>query len=199
MHRRNIARARITVQGLLASWLCLLLPQAVAASDSQPAQEEHDHEHEGHEHGAHVHGASQLNIALDGKQLSLQLRGALHNFVGFEHAPETVEETAALNAVNADLRNTAGLVFPASGRCVQASAQVKVPHVEAAPAQAPPANVLAEWQFDCANPEAISSLDFAPWFARFPLTEEIEVQWINAATQGGGELNAESTVVTFTP
>jgi hypothetical protein len=42
-------------------------------------------------------------------------------------------------------------------------------------------------------------LDFAPWFARFPLTEEIEVQWINAATQGGGELNAESTVVTFTP
>lgn len=199
MHRRNIARARITVQGLLASWLCLLLPQAVAASDSQPAQEEHDHEHEGHEHGAHVHGASQLNIALDGKQLSLQLRGALHNFVGFEHAPETVEETAALNAVNADLRNTAGLVLPASAKCVQASTQVKVPHVDAAPAQDAPANVLAEWQFDCANPEAISSLDFAPWFARFPLTEEIEVQWINAATQGGGELNAESTVATFTP
>ncbi|MBN8425855.1 MAG: DUF2796 domain-containing protein [Xanthomonadales bacterium] len=199
MHRRNIARARIAVQGLLASWLCLLLPLAVAASDSQPAQEEHDHEHEGHEHGAHVHGASQLNIALDGKQLSLQLRGALHNFVGFEHAPETVEETAALNAVNADLRNTAGLVLPASAKCVQASTQVKVPHVDAAPAQDTPANVLAEWQFDCANPEAISSLDFAPWFARFPLTEEIEVQWINAATQGGGELNAESTVVTFTP
>jgi|JI10StandDraft_1071094.scaffolds.fasta_scaffold01954_7 hypothetical protein len=201
MHRRNIARARITVQGLLASWLCLLLPQAVAASDSQPAQEEHDHAHEGHahEHGAHVHGASQLNIAFDGKRLSLQWHGALHNFVGFEHAPETSEETSALNAVHADLLHSAGLVLPASAKCEQATVQVTVPHVTTAPAEDAPANVLAEWQFDCANPEAISSLDFAPWFARFPLTEEIEVQWINAATQGGGELNAESTVVTFTP
>lgn len=201
MHRRNIARARITVQGLLASWLCLLLPQAVAASDSQPAQEEHDHAHEGHahEHGAHVHGASQLNIAFDGKRLSLQWHGALHNFVGFEHAPETSEETSALNAVHADLLHSAGLVLPASAKCEQATVQVTVPHVTTAPAEDAPANVLAEWQFDCANPEVISSLDFAPWFARFPLTEEIEVQWINAATQGGGELNAESTVVTFTP
>ncbi len=201
MHRRNIARARITVQGLLASWLCLLLPQAVAASDSQPAQDEHDHAHEGHahEHGAHVHGASQLNIAFDGKRLSLQWHGALHNFVGFEHAPETSEETSALNAVHADLLHSAGLVLPASAKCEQATVQVTVPHVTTAPAEDAPANVLAEWQFDCANPEVISSLDFAPWFARFPLTEEIEVQWINAATQGGGELNAESTVVTFTP
>lgn len=201
MHRRNIARARITVQGLLASWLCLLLPQAVAASDSQPAQDEHDHAHEGHahEHGAHVHGASQLNIAFDGKRLSLQWHGALHNFVGFEHAPETSEETSALNAVHADLLHSAGLVLPASAKCEQATVQVTVPLVTTAPAEDAPANVLAEWQFDCANPEVISSLDFAPWFARFPLTEEIEVQWINAATQGGGELNAESTVVTFTP
>ena len=201
MHRRNIARARITVQGLLASWLCLLLPQAVAASDSQPAQDEHDHAHEGHahEHGAHVHGASQLNIAFDGKRLSLQWHGALHNFVGFEHTPETSEETSALNAVHADLLHSAGLVLPASAKCEQATVQVTVPHVTTAPAEDAPANVLAEWQFDCANPEVISSLDFAPWFARFPLTDEIEVQWINAATQGGGELNAESTVVTFTP
>ncbi|HRD73627.1 MAG TPA: DUF2796 domain-containing protein, partial [Aquimonas sp.] len=171
------------------------------ASDSQPAQEEHDHAHEGHahEHGAHVHGASQLNIAFDGKRLSLQWHGALHNFVGFEHAPETSEETSALNAVHADLLHSAGLVLPASAKCEQATVQVTVPHVTTAPAEDAPANVLAEWQFDCANPEAISSLDFAPWFARFPLTDEIEVQWINAATQGGGELNAESTVVTFTP
>ena len=163
------------------------------------AHEEHAHEEHAHEHGAHVHGISQLNVAFDGKGLSLQWQGALHNFVGFEHAPETPEETSALNALHAALLNAAGLVLPASAKCATASKEIKVPHVTMAPAEDAPANVLAEWQFDCANPEAIPSLDFAPWFARFPLTEEIEVQWINADAQGGSELNAESTVLTFTP
>ncbi|MCC6505562.1 MAG: hypothetical protein BWZ07_02792 [Alphaproteobacteria bacterium ADurb.BinA280] len=187
----------------LHQWLCpllgLLLPLAAIASDAQADHEIAEHAAHSHEHGAHVHGASQLNIALDGKRLSLQFLGALHNFVGFEHVPETAEERAALSAVQTDLVQGAGLVLPLGAGCVAVSNRITVPHLDVAPQQDLPANVQAEWQFDCASPEAISRVDFAAWFARFPLTEEIKVQWIRADTQGGSELTPDSSTLTLSP
>ena len=174
-----------------------LVAFAASASDLQAA--EHTQAEHHHEHGAHVHGSSQVNIALDGQHLGLQWQGALHNFVGFEHAPETPEERAALVAVQTDLQTAAGLVLPSAAGCELASKHIAVPHLDVTPEAETPANVEAEWQFHCAHPETISTLDFAPWFARFPLTEEIEVQWIRADAQGGGELTADLSTLTFAP
>lgn len=49
-------------------------------------------EDEHRQHDAHVHGISELNIAIEGRSLTLELRGPAANFLGFEHPPRTAEE-----------------------------------------------------------------------------------------------------------
>ncbi len=198
MHNRYARFGTASCRVLFSLMGCgFLVPVVASASDLPAADPTHAEHH--HEHGAHVHGASQLNIAVDGPHLGLQWQGALHNFVGFEHAPETTEERTALIAVQTDLQTAAGLVLPSAAGCELASKHIVVAHLDVTPEADTPANVNAEWQFDCTHPEAITTLDFAAWFARFPLTEEIEVQWIRADGQGGSELTPADSTLSFAP
>jgi Protein of unknown function (DUF2796) len=59
--------------------LCILalFPAGIALAD----------EAEHREHGPHVHGVAQLNVALDGNVLWIELNSPAMNIVGFEHAP----------------------------------------------------------------------------------------------------------------
>lgn len=43
-------------------------------------------------HEAHVHGIGNLNVALDGNDLMLELASPAANIVGFEHAPENEQQ-----------------------------------------------------------------------------------------------------------
>jgi hypothetical protein len=52
--------------------------------------------HERRQLDSHEHGITTLNIALDGSELVLQLEGPGMNFVGFEHAARTAEQTQAI-------------------------------------------------------------------------------------------------------
>ena len=45
---------------------------------------------------AHVHGVASLQIALDGNRLSVDFSSPLDNLVGFEHAPRTDRQKAAV-------------------------------------------------------------------------------------------------------
>ena len=55
-----------------------LLPLAAMAHD-------HDHDHAEHASlGAHEHGVAQLNVALDGNTLEIELESPAMNLVGFE-------------------------------------------------------------------------------------------------------------------
>jgi hypothetical protein len=76
---------------------------------------------------AHEHGAAQLDIALSGSTLELQLEGATFNFVGFERAPESAEEVARVDAAKARLGDGSTLyALPSAAACVAG-----VPRVQA--------------------------------------------------------------------
>ena len=57
------------------------------------------------QHGAHVHGIANLNVALDGNNLMIELDSPSANIVGFEHAPENEEQAHAVHEAMELLKN----------------------------------------------------------------------------------------------
>lgn len=64
------------------------------------AREDHDH----HAHEAHTHGAWELFAAIDGKQLSVTMKGPLVDVIGFENQPTDEEDYAAIEKLKSSLR-----------------------------------------------------------------------------------------------
>ncbi len=84
-----------------------LLASLVLASPGTVADEKHDddHDHERRQHDAHVHGSAALNVALDGQELHIELDSPAANIVGFEHAPSSEADHAALDEAVATLKD----------------------------------------------------------------------------------------------
>ena len=55
------------------------------------------HGHEGHKKGmgAHEHGSLTLEVAVEGKQINIEIEAPAESFLGFEYAPQTEKERAA--------------------------------------------------------------------------------------------------------
>jgi hypothetical protein len=70
------------------------------------AQEQHDHDqHQEHrQHGTHVHGIAALNLALEDNEVQIELDSPAANIVGFEHAPSSPDDHAALDKAVATLK-----------------------------------------------------------------------------------------------
>lgn len=73
--------------------------------------DDHDHDH-GHKHlGAHEHGHITVEMAIDGKQVGLELRGPAESFIGFEHKAKTKAEKKKLNDAEELLKKKASSLF----------------------------------------------------------------------------------------
>lgn len=177
----------MTRLALLLGSICF--PAAVAAADP------------------HEHGAAQLDIAVDGRQITLALQGAGDGFVGFEHAPGTAEEHAQVERTVAALRDGARLFAFGDAVCRQTVATVTPPsgdphrdeHHQGDEPRAGDhhdddhvhADWRAEWQFVC---DARAGMDEVQvnLFDALPRLEEIRVQFISDAGQTSATLTAES-------
>ena len=90
----------------LASGLLLVLPQVGGAAAAE------------REHGAHEHGVGQLNVAVEGETVEIELVAPGADIVGFEHAAETDEDKKAMEAALAALKEGEAIfVFPAEAAC----------------------------------------------------------------------------------
>jgi len=78
------------------------------------------------QHDAHVHGEAVLSLVLEGETLTAELRAPLANIVGFEHAPQTDGQRAALDAAYDTLRG-GGLYGVTGGACEFQSADLDAP------------------------------------------------------------------------
>ena len=79
--------------------------------------------------GAHEHGIARLGLAVDGTRLTVDLELPAESVFGFEHAPRTEEERAAV-AEALDRLRTGGarlLAFPDGTACTLDSAEVRGP------------------------------------------------------------------------
>ena len=112
--------------------LLLALPFALLPGFVQAA-EHHDHGHD-HSHdslSAHEHGAAELDAALDGATLEIELRSPAMNLVGFEHAPRSDADKAKIAGARKQLEQPDSLfgLTPAAG-CTLAKTELESPLFE---------------------------------------------------------------------
>ena len=91
---------RIALTAALLGSLALAVSGAVAEE-----KHDHDHDHEKRQHDAHVHGIAALNLALEGDEVHVELDSPAANIVGFEHAPSSKADHAALDRAVAKLKD----------------------------------------------------------------------------------------------
>ena len=154
----------ITATLVLAA--CLSTPLAPARAD------------ETRELGAHVHGHATLSLAVEGEGVSMELTIPAESVVGFEYAPETDEDRAAVEAATAALSDPAAL-FTLPDGCTIGSASVEH-EVEGDHAE-----FHAEYAVTCTG--AFETVETS-LFERFPDLAEIEVEYATPAGQGAGGL-----------
>ncbi len=178
----------------------LLLPAALfagtgtagAGDDHRHSHGSDDHGHAHREHGAHVHGVAELNVAVDADTLLIELDTPAHNLVGFEHAPRTDAQRAAVTEARKTLEDGIALFAPsAAAECVQISNAANL-NLDAADDQQLPdeeihADAHAEWAFTCAKPAALTQLD-VKLFDVFPGKDKLRVQLVTPNGQRGAEL-----------
>ena len=89
---------------------------------SLAAAEEHGYR----QHGKHVHGVGQLNVALEGNELHIELISPAVNIVGFEHPPRQRQEAEAVQQAIQTLKDGQRIFSPAAeARCRLATAEVE--------------------------------------------------------------------------
>ncbi|QLL12802.1 DUF2796 domain-containing protein [Pseudomonas chlororaphis] len=195
--------------------LLLALPFALLPLAIAHAAEKHDHDHEHGSLGAHEHGVARLNAALDGQTLELELESPAMNLVGFEHAASTDADKAKIAAVRAQLEKPLALFsLPPAAGCVVAQQELESPlfgdkpedhdedHDEAKDANGHEhhhehSEIHAHYQFTCATPGALKSLDLAGVFKTFPATQKIQVQLISPSGQQGVEATSKAASLKF--
>lgn len=102
---------------------------------------------------AHEHGALKLDVAIEGKLLTILLEAPLDNLLGFERAPRSDAERRRTDQAVARLRDTAALMRPdAAAGCVAQPADLHAPVLGLGDAPATPdghAELVARWSFVC--------------------------------------------------
>ncbi|WP_158219612.1 DUF2796 domain-containing protein [Ideonella sp. A 288] len=147
---------------------------------------------------AHQHGAARLDIAQEGRLLSLALEAPLDDLLGFERAPRTDAERRSVEAVLASLR-AGGRLFridPAANCTLTGTDLVSAPlKLGPAAAQGPDGHgdLEANWRFDCAG-AAPAHVDVG-LFEAFKRMGRIEVQVATAKGQARTSLKRPATRV----
>jgi hypothetical protein len=170
-----------------------------------------------HAHGSlapHEHGTARLDIALDGQTLAMNLDSPAVNLLGFEHAPASEADRAAIAKARAQLSAALQLFnLPSAAGCSIAQVDLQSPLFgNAAPAGAAAghddeddedgdhhahSDVDGHFQFQCEHPEALQGLDLSRFFSTFPATHKVLVQAITAKGQAGHDATPDNSKVAF--
>jgi hypothetical protein len=133
---------------------------------------------------AHQHGVAKLAVAVDGNTLTIDLDAPLDGFLGFERAPRNDAERKAAADLLARLRDAAGLFKPdAAAGCKAAEVTIDAPVLEpGAQGKGEHADLEARFSFQCAQPQALRTLDVG-LFDAFKRLQRIDVQVAGAKGQ----------------
>ena len=151
---------------------------------------------------AHEHGVGELNIAFEGNRIAMELHAPGADIVGFEYEAESAEDRAAIDAAVELLARPLDLfVLPEAAECAveQASAELESEDYEEHDDhdgddgddhddhdeenhedEETHSEFHAEYVLTCANPDAITGIEF-PYFDRFENARELEVQVVTSA------------------
>lgn len=154
--------------------------------------------HAVHAAEGHSHGTGSIEVSIDGGQISIALELPLDSAVGFERAPKTDKEKAAL-ADAAKLLNDAQAVFvpTSNAKCTVVSAQASVPHTAGTPAPTDGhADIDASYVFRCADPAALKGIE-TTLFKHFKRLYRLEARRIGPTGQGSMRLSAKQPTLSW--
>ena len=146
---------------------------------SNHASESHDHEKR--QLGSHEHGVSTLKIALEGKNIQMELESPANDIVGFENLPKNNKQKAAVEHALLLLQEPNGVfVLSSEANCKikKNKAEFEVEKGEGATH----AGFHVTWKIKCENPERLKNLE-TTFFKLFQKAKEIEVEIISGSGQ----------------
>ena len=175
-----------------------------AASLPAIAAEEH------RELGPHEHGVGRLNIAIEGKRVSMELEVPGSDIVGFEHEASTAEQKAAVKKAKATLESALNVFkLSAEAKCKLAKADVKVQAEDEHEHEAADAKhegeeeeghhhseFHAEYAIDCAAPEKLTGIDFK-YFELFAGARKLDINLVSDKGQNHYEVSREQPQLKF--
>ena len=167
--------------------------------------------------GAHEHGHGKLNIAIEGKAVTMELEAPGADIAGFEHEAKTPEQKAVLEIANAQLAKPLDLFkIPASAGCTIKDAKVAVKseehdddgdddHDKAGARDADHdaghegrehhhSEYHATYSLDCAAPENLSAIGF-DYFNAFAGAQALTVNVITGKSQSTFEVTREKPLL----
>lgn len=180
------------VAALLAA-LCLLFGAATPATAIE------------REVGAHQHGHGNVNMAIEGPTVSIELEAPGADIVGFEHAALSAADKDALVAARLLLESPLQLfVLPSDARCSVDSATVALigkhgdqgggaPEKEEEPVEEH-VEFHGEYRLTCEHPERMNRVTFR-YFDYFPGAQELDVYIITAERQDRYEIERRDPVM----
>ena len=188
--------------------LLIALPFALLPLAAAHAHDDHEPKHGSL--GAHEHGIAQVNVALDGQALEVELQSPAMNLVGFEHAASSDADKAKVATVRRTLEQPLALFnLPTAAGCELTEHELESPlfggaphaddaeHGKADGHHHEHSDIHAHYQFTCTTPAALNQLGLAGLFKTFPATQKIQLQLIAPSGQQGLELTPAASTVKF--
>ena len=141
---------------------------------------------------AHAHGHGKVNIAIEGRQLFVEMEVPGADIVGFEHQAKTNAEKAAVAAAKKAMRSANDILeLPVAAGCKLAKATVEL-HSE--DGQGDHREFHAAYTFECASMWNLGRIGFR-YFSAFKGEQELDVAMISATGAKRFEATRQRPVV----
>ena len=144
---------------------------------------------------AHVHGEGKLDVSIEKDSITLALELPLDAAVGFERAPKTDQEKAALTTAEKALRDPALFLPTPAAQCTAQPPQVAMPAFDGKQGDGH-GDIDATYRFRCATPAALKSVE-TTLFKSFKRLYRVEAQRVGPAGQGAARLTPKNPVLNW--
>lgn len=155
--------------------------------------------------GAHRHGVVKLDVAVQGKALTIAVQAPLDSLVGFEHRPRSAAQRHAAEGALKSINDGAALFRPEPG----AQCRLGATTVNAEPLTPASANVTAakgdehadldaSYMFSCEQPAQLTRIEHA-LFGMFKRIQRVEVQVAGARGQSKQTLVRPAASIKLVP
>ncbi len=141
----------------------------------------------------HVHGEGRLDVAIDNDTITLELTLPLDAAVGFERAPKSDKEKAALAETEKTLKDAAALWLPTpAAQCSLQSVEVGMPKFDGGGH----ADIDASYTFRCAHPAALKGIE-TTIFKAFKRLYRLATQRVGPTGQGAQRLTPKQPTLSW--
>lgn len=143
----------------------------------------------------HVHGEGKLDVSIEKDSITLALELPLDAAVGFERAPKTDQEKAALTTAQKALRDPALFRPTPAAQCTAQPPQVTMPAFDGKQGDGH-GDIDATYRFRCAAPAALKSVE-TTLFKSFKRLYRVEAQRVGPTGQGAARLTPKNPVLNW--